>query len=58
MFIEMIMSYSEHWFGQSRSILKKAKAVITGISQEVKITRKTQRRFIKVKYLKGITTAT
>ena len=54
----MIMSYSEHWFGQSRSILKTAKAVITGIAQEVKITRKTRRRFIKVKYLKGITTAT
>ena len=52
------MSYNKHWSGQSRSILKKAKAVITGIAQEMKITRKTRRRFIKVKYLKGITTAT
>ena len=57
-FSEVNISNSRRWLGQSQFILKKAKVVISGIAQEMEITRKARRRFIKVKYLKGITTAT
>ena len=39
-FSEVNISNSRRWLGQSQFILKKAKVVITGIAQEMKITRR------------------
>ena len=53
-FSEVNISNSRRWLGQSQFILKKAKVVITGIAQEMKITRKTRRRFIKANTWKAL----